>query len=80
MAQPRFSPTSGPFWIRVGVRDKVRFGGQIWARVRGWVGSMSVPLSDQEVLSARNSEQPTAPKVRAANMFGELKSNSTNKI
>ena len=57
---------SGPFWARVGVRVRAR------ARVRGWVGSTPVPLSDHEVLSARKREQPTAPKIRAANLLGEL--------
>ena len=65
-AQPRFSPISGPFWVRVGVR--VRVG----ARVRGWVGSAPVPLFDQEVLSARKRAQPTAPKIPPANLLGEL--------
>ena len=41
-AQSRFSPISGPFWVRVGVRVRVRAR----VRVRGWVGSTPVPLSD----------------------------------
>ena len=52
----------------VGVRVRVRVG----VRERGWVGSMPVPRSDQKVLSARKREQPTAPKIRAANLVGEL--------
>ena len=31
-AQSRFSPVSGPFWVRVGVRVRVR----VTVRVRGW--------------------------------------------
>ena len=55
------------FWpVRVRARARVR------ARVRGWVfGSKPVPLSDQEVFSAREREQPTAPKIRAASLLGE---------
>ena len=34
-AHPLFWPVSGPFWVRVGVRVRVR--------VSGWVGSTSVP-------------------------------------
>ena len=45
-AQPRFSPISGPFWVRVGVGIRVRAG--VRARVRGWVESTPVPLSDQD--------------------------------
>ena len=60
----------GPVLVRVGVRDRVR--------VTGWVGSTTpVPLSDQEVLSARKREQPTAPKIRAVNLLGELPFRST---
>ena len=40
--------------------------------VREWVGSTPAPRSDQEVLSARKREQPTAPKIRPANLLGEL--------
>ena len=58
-AQPRFSPG-------LGVRVRIR------VRAKGWVGSTPVPLSDQEVLSARKREQPTAPKIRATNLLGEL--------
>ena len=48
-------------------------GVRVRARVKGWVGSTPpVPLSDQDVLSARKREQPTAPKIRAANLLGEL--------
>ena len=61
--QPRLSPISGPFWVRVGVR--VRVGVGVRVRARGWVGSTPVPLSDQGVLSARKREQPTAPKILA---------------
>ena len=57
---------SGPFRVRVGVR----------VSVRGWVGSTPVPLSDQEVLSARKGEQPTAPNIRAATLLGELSAGS----
>ena len=50
-------------------------GVRVRARVKGWVGSTPpVPLSDQDVLSARKREQPTAPKIRAANLLGELTS------
>ena len=41
-------------------------------RARGWVGSTPVPISHQVVLPARKREQPTAPKIRAANFLGEL--------
>ena len=50
------------------MRVRVRVRARLW----GWVGSTLVPLSDQEVLSARICEQPTAPKTRAANLIGEL--------
>ena len=42
LAQPRFSPISGPFWVRVGIRVRVRVG--VGVRARGWVGSTPVPL------------------------------------
>ena len=67
-AQPLFSPIPGPFWVRVGVRVRVR----VRVRARGWVGSTRIPSSDQELLSARKRKQPTAPKIRAANLLGEL--------
>ena len=63
----RRSRVSRPFLVGVGVRVRVR------VRTRGWVGSTPVPRSYQEVLSAREREQPTAPKIRAANSFGNLR-------
>ena len=73
-AQPRFLPISGPLWawigvrVRVRVRVRARVGVRVRVRVRGWVGSTAVPLSDREVLPAREHEQHTAPKIQAANL------------
>ena len=64
-AKPRFWPISGPFWVRVGVRDRVRGRG----RVRGWVGSTAVSRSGQEVLSARKREQRTATATDSSPVF-----------
>ena len=44
-------------------------------RIRAWVGS-PVPLSDQEVLSARKRKQAAAPQIRAAKFLGELHADS----
>ena len=71
-AQPRCSPISGAFWVRVGVRVRVKVRVRVTFRARGWVSSTPVPLSDQEALSACKREQPTAPKIRAANLLSEL--------
>ena len=65
-----FWPVLGLGWDRIRVRVRVRV--RVGVRARGWVGSTPVPLSDQEVLSARKREQPTAPTIRAANLLGEL--------
>ena len=48
----RLSRVSGPFWVLVGVR----------VRVRGWVGSSPVPRSHQEVLPSSQTRTAYHPK------------------
>ena len=55
--------------LELGLRLRLRL--RLSGRVRGWVGSTSVPRSDQRFL-ARRREQPTAPNIRAANLLGKL--------
>ena len=71
--QKRCSRVSRPFLVRFGSGLGSGLGlVRVRVRARGWVGSTPVPLSDQEVLFARKREQATAPKIRAANLLGEL--------
>ena len=67
-AQPRFSPVSGPFWVRIGVRGRVR------VRDRGWVGFALVTRSHKEVLprSQTRTAYHTAPNIRATRSLREL--------
>ena len=71
-AQPRFSPISGQLWVRAGGRDRVRVRVRAKVRARGWVWSTPGRLSDHEVIPAGKRERATAPKIRAANLLGEL--------
>ena len=56
-AQPRFSPISGPFWVRVGVRARVSVRVRVRVRtsVRGWVGSNGIRRVRQLALGCESN-------------------------